>query len=342
MKLPSILYLVAALLALSTAAQAQDAGPFALHKGLKIERAYTSSFGPDAEEINRISAVTPEWFQIDYSDTRGIVAQRRVTTNDRRAAQVYFLGFAKRLPMTVQGTTSLGISSAALLELRQTGQTRMGLMYDAGLNVIDGVLTLVEKVKMPVLVENQIVQFPALYVRGVFRSGSRQGLGEFYILDNKNQPVTIQYNINLNWEQRPRTTRTVRVTAGRSQHQAMMETLGAYKVYDVYGIHFDFGKATIKKQTAGVVADIAKAMELNPNWTLLLEGHTDSIGGPAYNKKLSQQRAASVKSMLVRQFGVDPNRLQTAGLGLSEPKATNKTLQGRALNRRVELTRTDR
>ena len=62
----------------------------------------------------------------------------------------------------------------------------------------------------------------------------------------------------------------------------------------------------------------------------------------AYNLKLSQQRANSVKNMLVRRFGIDPNRLQAVGVGQAEPKASNKTLQGRAQNRRVELTRTDR
>ncbi|MGI9482776.1 MAG: OmpA family protein [Hyphomicrobiales bacterium] len=342
MKISSLLGLFAVLLLAGSVAHAQDAGPFALHKGLKIERAYTSQFGPDAEEINRVSAVASDWFEIDYSDTRGIVAKRRVRTIDRATAPTYFIGFAKGLPLTVAGTTSLGISSQVMLELRKTGQARLGLMHDTGLNVIDGVLTKVQELRMPVLVENQIVEFPAVYARGVFRTGSRQGLGEFWILDNKNQPVTIQYNIKFSWEQRARTTRTVRVTAGNSQHGAMMQTLRAYKAYDVYGIHFDFGKATIKSQTADVVGDIARALELNPTWTLLLEGHTDSIGGAAYNLKLSQQRANSVKNMLISRYGVDPNRLRTEGRGLTEPKASNDTLQGRAQNRRVELTRTDR
>ncbi len=342
MRLFTIAASFAALCGLSLASHAQDAGPFSIHQGLKIERAYTSQYGPDAEELNLISQVTPQWFQIDYSDTRGITAKRRVRTIDRQTAPNYFIGFAKRLPLTVDGTTSLGISSQTLLQLRETGTAPLGIMYDQGLNVIQGQLTLVKKVRMGVLVENQIVKFPALYARGVFRTGSRQGLGEFYFLDNKNQPVTIQYNIQFSWEDRPRTTRTVRVTAGASEYEAMIQTLGAYNSYDLYGIHFDFGKATIKPQTANVVANVAKALELNPNWTLKLEGHTDSIGGAAYNLKLSQQRANSVKNMLVRRFGIDPNRLQAVGVGQAEPKASNKTLQGRAQNRRVELTRTDR
>ena len=76
-------------------------------------------------------------------------------------------------------------------------------------------------------------------------------------------------------------------------------------------------------------------------WTLEITGHTDSIGEPGYNVQLSKRRAESVKADLIRR-GVAANRLSTDGVGAAEPKATNKTLQGRAINRRVELTRTDR
>ena len=70
-------------------------------------------------------------------------------------------------------------------------------------------------------------------------------------------------------------------------------------------------------------------------------GHTDSIGALEYNMNLSAARAASVASALVGQ-GIAANRLQTSGKGPTQPKADNKTLHGRALNRRVELVRTDR
>ena len=72
-----------------------------------------------------------------------------------------------------------------------------------------------------------------------------------------------------------------------------------------------------------------------------ITGHTDSIGDNGYNMKLSQARANSVKATLVK-LGVSADRLSTAGAGPSQPIATNKSLQGRALNRRVVLARTDR
>jgi outer membrane protein OmpA-like peptidoglycan-associated protein len=90
-----------------------------------------------------------------------------------------------------------------------------------------------------------------------------------------------------------------------------------------------------------LIKDITLTLTNNPTWTLLINGHTDSIGDAAYNQKLSAARAESVANALIER-GIAANRLQTAGLGASQPKGDNSTLQGRALNRRVELVRTDR
>jgi outer membrane protein OmpA-like peptidoglycan-associated protein len=75
-----------------------------------------------------------------------------------------------------------------------------------------------------------------------------------------------------------------------------------------------------------------------PDWKLSITGHTDNIGGYAYNLALSQRRSASVKYALVERYRVDANRLSTGGDGNSAPVDTNDTLEGRARNRRVELT----
>ena len=65
-------------------------------------------------------------------------------------------------------------------------------------------------------------------------------------------------------------------------------------------------------------------------------GHTDSIGSDAYNQKLSVRRAEAVKAYLVSK-GVEPNRVYTEGKGEKQPVASNKTKEGRAKNRRVEI-----
>jgi OOP family OmpA-OmpF porin len=77
-------------------------------------------------------------------------------------------------------------------------------------------------------------------------------------------------------------------------------------------------------------------MKQYPDLNVVIEGHTDSVGTAAYNKKLSQQRAESVKKYMVEKGGIDANRLKAQGFGMDKPIASNKTKEGRQQNRRVE------
>jgi outer membrane protein OmpA-like peptidoglycan-associated protein len=106
-----------------------------------------------------------------------------------------------------------------------------------------------------------------------------------------------------------------------------------------YGIYFDFNKATIKPESEPVLKQIVQAMTDNPTWKLTVEGHADNIGGDPYNLDLSKRRAAAVKQTLVTQYHISADRLSTDGFGASRPVEPNDTLEGRARNRRVELTR---
>jgi OmpA-OmpF porin, OOP family len=84
------------------------------------------------------------------------------------------------------------------------------------------------------------------------------------------------------------------------------------------------------------VTSFANFMKESPAYNANIVGHTDSVGTDTYNQKLSEKRAVIVKSMLVER-GVDASRLSTAGKGESSPVATNKTKEGRAENRRIEV-----
>jgi len=99
---------------------------------------------------------------------------------------------------------------------------------------------------------------------------------------------------------------------------------------------FDFDKSTLKPEGRQVLDQVAQQASSINLETIIAVGHTDSIGSDAYNLKLSQRRAASVKNYLVSK-GVDPNRVYTEGKGESQPIASNKTREGRAKNRRVEI-----
>ena len=101
-------------------------------------------------------------------------------------------------------------------------------------------------------------------------------------------------------------------------------------------VEFDFDKSTIKKGYYKDIDDLAKVMKDYPDLNVVIEGHTDSVGTAAYNKKLSQRRAESVKKYMVEKGGIDANRLKAQGFGEEKPIASNKTKEGRQQNRRVE------
>jgi len=105
-------------------------------------------------------------------------------------------------------------------------------------------------------------------------------------------------------------------------------------------IHFEFNKATIRPESFPTLDAVADVLRQFPNIKLEVQGHTDNVGGAAYNLKLSDARSASVRKYLV-DHGVDGGRLTSKGYGLTQPLVPNTTAENRALNRRVQFIRTE-
>jgi OOP family OmpA-OmpF porin len=99
---------------------------------------------------------------------------------------------------------------------------------------------------------------------------------------------------------------------------------------------FDFNKSTLKPEGKAKLDDLVSKMGGIALEVIIAVGHTDSVGGDAYNQKLSVARSEAVKSYLVSK-GVEKNRVYTEGKGKKQPVADNKTAEGRAKNRRVEI-----
>jgi OOP family OmpA-OmpF porin len=115
---------------------------------------------------------------------------------------------------------------------------------------------------------------------------------------------------------------------------AKVDYRGCWVVGDVF---FDFDKSNIKPRFYYELNAVVKVLKNNPSLKIRIEGNTDNIGTAKYNMGLSNRRAKSVLEYLVKA-GINKNRLSTVGYGFSRPIATNITPEGRALNRRVELT----
>ncbi|HXM17173.1 MAG TPA: OmpA family protein [Candidatus Tumulicola sp.] len=132
---------------------------------------------------------------------------------------------------------------------------------------------------------------------------------------------------------------TITLTVANPPPKKIERALEKSKRIAIYGIHFDFNSATVRKESQPVIRDIADILKQHADWKLTIEGHTDNVGGAAYNLDLSKRRAEAVRSILVTRYAIAAARLSSAGYGFTHPKASNATEAGRAENRRVELVR---
>ena len=108
------------------------------------------------------------------------------------------------------------------------------------------------------------------------------------------------------------------------------------KIAEIPGPNFDFNKSTLTPAGKAKVAEAGQILKNNPTIHVEVAGYTDSIGSDAYNMKLSERRARTVYEELIKD-GIPASRMTPRGYGKTHPIADNKTAEGRARNRRVEL-----
>ncbi len=120
------------------------------------------------------------------------------------------------------------------------------------------------------------------------------------------------------------------------QAASAMEAAIVEKGRVTLNVQFDFDKAVIKKKYHDEIGKLAEVMKKYPDLKITLEGHTDNVGGLAYNEKLSQRRVDAVKKYLTTKSGIEASRLNAKGYGPIRPIASNATKEGRQKNRRVD------
>ena len=107
-------------------------------------------------------------------------------------------------------------------------------------------------------------------------------------------------------------------------------------IVNMSDVLFDTGSFTLKPGAREKLAKVSGILLAHPGLTMQIEGHTDSVGSDAFNVRLSEQRANSVRDFLGEQ-GVSLSSITAQGFGKAEPVATNDTPEGRQRNRRVEI-----
>ena len=119
--------------------------------------------------------------------------------------------------------------------------------------------------------------------------------------------------------------------------EAMGNDINTTGHVSIYGIYFDTGKAEIKPESDAAIAEIAKLLKNSSALKVYVVGHTDNAGSFDANMKLSKDRAAAVTNSLVSKHGIASSRLMAYGVSSLSSVASNKTEEGKAKNRRVEL-----
>jgi outer membrane protein OmpA-like peptidoglycan-associated protein len=325
-------------------------------------------FNGDVEGIVTIDSVEKNKIVFRHSSTgfpsvtstqgTPVDTTRTLCRNDLDAAHIFMTEHEADFPNIFPGTTALRMSSQFFQQIKSTGKIHWQYreyfaMGSPGRFVPfpwQGDLARVESqdVLFPLILNDQQVQVPTIHLKGKVDFSGMPKLkkllpasfgdneeAELYVTDNPDNPICLLYKQGDVFQ-----VKYVKITVPvEKQIPQLEEQLAKQKKAIVYGIYFDFDKDTIKPESEPVLKEIVKAMTDNPDWKLRVDGHTDNIGGDAHNLDLSKRRAASVKKALVERYNISADRLTTNGFGASSPIDRNDTLEGRARNRRVELSR---
>jgi OOP family OmpA-OmpF porin len=133
-------------------------------------------------------------------------------------------------------------------------------------------------------------------------------------------------------ESRPMKMGQVTATAA-----AISQGLATQGKFALYGLYFDTGKAVLRPESDAALAEVAQVLKASPSLALYVVGHTDSTGQVNANVDLSERRATAAVKALVERYGIAAGRLTAKGVGPFAPVGANRTEDGRAKNRRVEL-----
>ena len=271
-------------------------------------------------------------------------------------------------PLVLAGTTTMILSAAVMHDIATKGSAPLtvvdlvGVKSQANLSQItslmraltsdsgatgtpySGTMTRVAPGTVPftILVNDRLVTVPAIHMRGALSYHGEQYADGLQVLADPAFPLVLADTIPSGANSgHGGGGRVISITYPDTNAVKRLEDdLAAKRPVEIYDIYFDYNSAVIKPESDSILRQLGTIMQRHPDWKLRVTGHTDSIGGSgAGNRVLSQRRAAAVKEALTSRYGIAAGRLDSGGAGDSQPLATNATLEGRARNRRVELTR---
>ncbi len=324
-----------------------------LADGLTIVNAVVEDLG-DYEVVMRISTGAPDRVKVSYSATLPVNGkatelrgQRMVLTRDLQSARIYRIRWLSGRTEVARGTTALGLSKEVFEEVRKDGRSECSLasieQTDSMIGALglpspefEGVLERVETgpVPVPVIVDGRREWLAAIHAKGTFEGLTGDVKAEFWFLDHPDNPLTLRAVVGT---ARLVVVRIDRPAAeeGKKLEQALAGDVGV----DLPGVYFEFASAKLRSESDAALIEVAAILRRHLDWKVRFSGHTDNIGSADANLALSRARAEAVRQAIIQRLGGGAERLEAAGFGLTAPRESNATPEGRARNRRVEIGR---
>jgi len=356
------IHLIAATLCLTGGmASAQGSAPgVPLARGLTLVQTLRDE-GADRESVVSLADASPTgvryvWTFLEVSargDTTRGRYERLVRQADLDTAPRWHQVYDRGQPLEHPGYTAFTVSRAVFDQIGSAGSAPFSLLGFAESTVPQlaalglgggpalvrwrGTLTRVGSgtVPFPLLVDGRRVEVPALHLEGKFTARGESWAPHLWVLAQRDHPLILKL------EDSRRVFQTVRAdfgTAVADGARSLEGTLARSCRVEVPGIYFESASAVLNPASDETLVALARMLERHPDWTVTIEGHTDSIGTSAANAALSERRAAAVRARLTSQR-IAPARLRAVGYGQTRPRESNSTIEGRARNRRVELLR---
>ena len=275
-----------------------------------------------------------------------IVWKRRVSRREAANSKIIDNGISCDPADTTdeghRGSTLRMVSQRVYRELKTEGNAEITIYFSYGCSkpyTLTGTITVDPKpVAVPILLNGQRLDLRTVHAQGTLTGFQVQMASHFWILDDSVRPWVVRQEGVMPGKTYLQQLGTV-LSPDPKLEKELDDALSKSCRAPIYGIYFETNSAELNQASRPTLQQIAEVMQHHPDWTLTIEGHTDSIGGAAYNKDLSDRRAAAVKAELTAKYSIPASRLATAGYGLTHPVDKNTTIEGRARNRRVELTR---
>jgi outer membrane protein OmpA-like peptidoglycan-associated protein len=183
-----------------------------------------------------------------------------------------------------------------------------------------------------VLLDGVPINLNTVHVGGTLTVAGDSADIEFWWLDDPESRFALKFSIQGSKAQVVRINRPVTQDALKGLASSSCRS-------EVPGIYFLTDSAQLLPASQPALQLIAATLQAHPGWVVTIEGHTDNTGSDQHNLDLSKRRAEALRAELTAKYQIAPARLGTAGYGSQRPIASNDTMDGRAHNRRVVITR---